>query len=161
MAMTPVSKQSLICRRNLMAIAVVVGFAIAAVFLTRPQTVATGLSPVAGLMALKASAQSAMPYDQAMANPNPTLVEFYANWCTTCQAIAPTLAAVHEQFGDRLNFVMLDIDNPQWHEQIQQFRVSGVPHLALLNADHSVADTFVGKVPKLMLTQRITDLFGE
>lgn len=159
--MHPVSKQPATLRRNWMAIALVLGFAIAAFFLTRPQAAATGLSPVAGLMTLKASAQTAMPYDQAMANPNPTLVEFYANWCTTCQAIAPTLEAVHTQFGDQLNFVMLNIDDPQWREQVQQFRVSGVPHLTLLGADQSLVDTFVGKVPKAVITQSLADLLGQ
>jgi hypothetical protein len=36
--------------------------------------------------------------------------------------------------GKSLNFVMIDIDAPQWQEQIQQFQVQGVPHLALVNS---------------------------
>ncbi|MEM6434244.1 MAG: thioredoxin domain-containing protein, partial [Cyanobacteria bacterium P01_D01_bin.115] len=84
--------------RSLMAIAVIALFAIAAFFLTRPVTMAQSVSPVAGLITLRASAQQAMPYEQAIANGQPTLVEFYADWCTTCQAMAPTLETLHHQF---------------------------------------------------------------
>lgn len=145
---------------SLLTIAVVILFAIAAIFLTRPVTSLQSFSPVSGLMALKASAQTAMPYEVAMANSKPTLVEFYADWCTTCQAMAPTLQSVHEQISDRANFVMLNIDDPQWQPQIKQFGVSGVPHLVLLNGDQTIADTFIGKLPKPILAQRLTDWLG-
>lgn len=145
-------------RNSLMAIALVIIFAIAAIFLTRPQTDAISLSPVSGLMTLKASAQSAMPYEQAMTNQKPTLIEFYADWCTTCQSLAPTLATVHDEFEPDLNFVMLNIDDPQWRSQIQQFQVNGVPHLVLLNPNETVADRFIGKVPLSILRDRVMNL---
>ncbi|NJN21832.1 MAG: conjugal transfer protein TraF [Leptolyngbya sp. RL_3_1] len=139
-------------------IAVIGLFAIAALVLTRPMGAIAHLSPLSGLITLKASAQTAMAYGEAMANPQPTLIEFYADWCTTCQALAPTLDQIHQQFGESLNFVMIDIDAPQWQQQIQQFQVQGVPHLALVNPDQTVADTFIGKVPQSVLVNRITDL---
>ena len=147
-------------RVNRLRIALVAVFAIATFFLTRPQTSASSLSPVSGLMALKAMAAAAMPYEQAMANQRPTLIEFYADWCTTCQGLAPTLQALHGELGSQVNFVMLNIDAPQWSHQVKQFQVSGVPRLVLLNRDHSVADSFIGKVPKPLLLSRLTDLLG-
>jgi thiol-disulfide isomerase/thioredoxin len=158
MATNPISHQTGFTKTYGIVIAVIGLFAIAALILTRPTTAIAHLSPLSGLITLKASAHSAMPYGEAMTNPHPTLIEFYADWCTTCQALAPTLDAVHEQFGESLNFVMIDIDAPQWQEQIQQFQVQGVPHLALVNPDQTVADTFIGKVPQSVLVNRVTDL---
>ncbi|MGB3493461.1 MAG: thioredoxin domain-containing protein [Elainellaceae cyanobacterium] len=145
-------------RSSIIAISLVIVFAIAAIFLTRPQTDTTRLSPVSGLMALRTSAQSAMPYAQAMTNQKPTLIEFYADWCTTCQSLAPTLATVHDEFNPNLNFVMLNIDDPQWRSHIQQFQVNGVPHLVLLNPDQTVADSFVGRVPLSILRDHVANL---
>ena len=145
---------------TLIAIAVVALFAIATLFLTRPGTTLQSASPVSGLVALKATAQEAIPYETALANQKPTIIEFYANWCTTCQALAPTLQSVHHQFGEQVNFVMLNIDDPQWQEPVQQFHVNGVPYLALLNADCTVARTFVGKVPQQILAKQVTELLS-
>jgi thiol-disulfide isomerase/thioredoxin len=145
-------------KRSLLAIAIIATFAIAAFVLTRPVTPVQGLSSVAGLISLKASAQAATPYAIAATNGRPTLLEFYADWCTTCQALAPTLQSVHGQFGEDLNIVMLDIDDPHWQQQLQDYRVTGVPHLVLLEDDGAIADTFVGKVPKSVLVDRIQQI---
>lgn len=158
--MTQVSGSSPIQRHHLLAIGLIVVFAIATVFLTRPQTSVTSLSPVSGLVTLKATAQSAMLYEVAIANQRPTLIEFYADWCTTCQAMAPTLQELHRQFGADINFVMLNIDDPQWREPVQQFQVNGVPHLTLLQSDQTVFDTFTGKVPHRVLVNRLTKLLA-
>jgi thiol-disulfide isomerase/thioredoxin len=158
MTVNHVSEKSDTSKLSLLTIALVATFAIAAFFLTRPITAERGFSPVSGLMTLKASAQTAMPYDSALANGKPTLIEFYANWCTTCQAMAPTLEAVHQQFDTEVNWVMLNIDDPQWREQVQQFNVTGVPKLVLRDGDGAIAETFVGKVPKSILTTRIQEI---
>ena len=158
MTVNPVSKQPNTNQRGLWAIALIIIFAIAAFWLTRPVTGGASLSPVAGLMTLKASAQEAMPYGTAIANGKPTLIEFYADWCTTCQGMAPSLSILHQEFSPSINFVMLNIDDPQWHDQVQQFNVTGVPHLVLQQDDGEVAETFVGKVPKLVLAQSLQHL---
>ncbi len=147
-------------KSNLMAIAVVIVFAVASFFLTRPAEQTQGVSAVSGLMSLQTAAKEAMPYETAIANQKPTLIEFYADWCTTCQAFAPTLQAVHQDVGNRVNFVMLDIDNPRWQTQVRQFRVNGVPYLVLLDQHQAIADTFIGKVPKTILYDRLVDLLG-
>jgi thioredoxin-like negative regulator of GroEL len=138
----------------------IVVFAISTVFLTRTDDSVVNLSPVSGLMSLKSTAQTAMPYAQAMANPQPTLIEFYADWCTTCQALAPTLASLHDEYGDRINFVMLNIDDPRWSQQVKQFQVAGVPHLALVGSNTGLVDTLIGKVPKSVLSQRLNKLLS-
>ncbi len=145
-------------KAGLISAALVGLFAIATLLLTRPGTSAQSLSSVSGLIALRETAAAAMPYELAMASPKPTLIEFYADWCTTCQAIAPALQDIHHQVENQVNFVMLDIDDPQWRQQIAQFKVSGVPHLTLLDSNHTVADSFVGRVPQQILLSRMTDL---
>lgn len=145
-------------KSNGLAIAVVVIFAVGAFFLTRPVTGTETVSSVSGLMSLQIAAQQATPYGQAIANGQPTLVEFYADWCTTCQAMAATIDTVHREFADNLNFVMLNIDDPQWQNQVEQYKVRGVPHFVLLQKDLNVAETYIGRVPLQILANRIATL---
>jgi len=145
--------------KNWIIMGVVLVCALVTLLLPRFMGSGHSLSPVSGLMTQTQLAQQAMPYDLALGNGKPTLIEFYADWCTTCQAFAPTLQSIHETWGDRINFVMLNVDDPQWREPIATYRATGVPHLTLLNGDHSIAETWVGKVPQSYLLQRLESLF--
>ncbi|MGD1853404.1 MAG: thioredoxin domain-containing protein [Leptolyngbyaceae cyanobacterium] len=128
--------------------------------ITRPAAISSSYTPLSGLMTLKEMAAEAMPYEDAIASPNPTLVEFYADWCTTCQGMSPTIAELHQNYRDRINFVMLDIDDPQWAEHVAQYEAFSVPQFTLLNADEREVKTWVGKVPKPILANIFDQLLG-
>ncbi len=143
-----------------LAIALLTLFATAMLFLSRA-TAAPSLSPVAGLMHLKAMERVAMPYEEAMANSKPTLVEFYADWCSSCQAMATTVEALRDRYGDDINFVMLDIDDPARSAQVQTYGVTGVPHFVTLDANQVIADSTVGRVPAQVLSQTFDRLLED
>ena len=133
------------------AIAVVLSV-VATVMLTRPAVPVMSMTPLSGLMTLQSMAAESTPYEVALANQKPILIEFYADWCTTCQSMSATVDALHEQYSEQMNFVMLNIDDPQWAQEVANFGASGVPQFTLLNADHQAVETWVGKVPKPIFT---------
>ncbi|MEM8613864.1 MAG: thioredoxin domain-containing protein [Cyanobacteria bacterium P01_H01_bin.105] len=137
---------------NLAGVLIALGVAfLLTILITHPAETTKSFTPLSGLMTLKSMAAEAMSYEDAIAAPNPTLLEFYADWCTTCQSMSSTIADLHQQYGDNINFVMLDIDDPQWANQIADYGASGVPQFTLLDAHHAEIKTWVGKVPKPIL----------
>jgi len=134
---------------------------VATVLLTRPAATVMSMTPLSGLIALKGLAAEAVPYEAALNNQKPTLIEFYADWCTTCQSMSPTVSALHEQYAEQVNFVMLDIDDPQWAQQIESFSASGVPQFTLLDSQQQSVHTWVGKVPKPIFKDALNQLLVE
>lgn len=84
-------------------------------------------------------------------NGRPTVVDIWAPWCTTCRAAAPTLAAIEAQYAGRVNFCVVNGDDMAARPVISALRVDAIPHVAMVEADGTVATALIGAVPKHVL----------
>ena len=73
-----------------------------------------GIQTESGVASLEVQAKNSTSLEVALSNNKPTLTEFYANWCTTCQSMAKDLGEMKKKYGDSVNFVMLNVDNSKW-----------------------------------------------
>ncbi|MFM7652543.1 MAG: thioredoxin domain-containing protein [Vulcanococcus sp.] len=97
-----------------------------------------GLQPAAPLEKL---ARQSLDLPVALADGRPTLVEFYADWCEACRAMAPAMETIEQQHRGQLDVVLLNVDNPRWQPEIDRYEVNGIPQLELFNA----AGTAIGR----------------
>ncbi|NJK36397.1 MAG: thioredoxin fold domain-containing protein [Oscillatoriales cyanobacterium SM2_3_0] len=114
-----------------------------------------GLKTEATSTSLPELAENATPLEVALGNQKPTLMEFYANWCTSCQAMAPDMAALEQQYGEQFNLVMLNVDNSKWLPEILQYRVDGIPHFVFLNAQAEPTAQTIGEIPRSLMAENI------
>jgi thiol-disulfide isomerase/thioredoxin len=122
---------------------------------------ALGLQNQSARPSLTALAASATALDTAIANGKPSLVEFYANWCTSCQAMVNDMAVLKEEYKDRVNFVMLNVDNSKWLPELMRYRVDGIPHFVFLDRTGGAIAGVVGEQPRTILDNNLAALVAE
>ena len=59
----------------------------------------------------------------------PVLVDFFATWCGPCKMRPPILEQVHNQLGEQVRIIKIDVDKNQ--QLASQLNVSSVPTLAI------------------------------
>ncbi|OLP19238.1 thiol:disulfide interchange protein [Leptolyngbya sp. 'hensonii'] len=107
---------------------------------------------------LETQAKAAVPLETALVNGKPTLMEFYADWCTSCQAMADDLETLKQTYGERVNFVMLNVDNSKWLPEILSYRVDGIPHFVFLNQAGDAIASAIGEQPRPILATNLDAL---
>ena len=49
--------------------------------------------------------------EEVLKSDQPTIIDFWAEWCAPCRAIAPILKQLAEEYGDRVKIAKIDIDS--------------------------------------------------
>ena len=76
----------------------------------------------------------------------PVLVDFWASWCAPCRMIAPVVAALAEELGEKVKVMKMDIDaNPQTPMQLG---IQSIPTVIIFK-DGKPAERSVGYSPAM------------
>ncbi len=93
-------------------------------------------------------------FEQTVKTNKLVLIDFWANWCGPCRALAPTIAEVAKEYSGKVLVAKLDVDeNPVTAEKFQVF---SIPTMILFK-DGAEIDRLVGLCPK----NRITDTLAK
>jgi thioredoxin 1 len=82
---------------------------------------------------------------EVLQSGEPVLVDFWAEWCGPCHAVAPVLDRIIEERGDELKLVKVNIDEEQ--ELAQRYGVASIPTMILFR-DGAPAAAAIGAQPK-------------
>jgi len=136
-------------------------FLIAIVAITLIVLLALGLRSETTTASLAQLDQQSTPLELALTNGKPSLIEFYANWCTVCQKMASDMAELETQYANKVNFVMLNVDNTKWLPEMLRYRVDGIPHFVFLGKDGKPVAQAIGDQPSTVMASNIKALVAE
>lgn len=91
-------------------------------------------------------------FDSITADTRPVLVDFWAEWCPPCRAIAPVLEQLAKDSGGRYVIGKLNVDENQG--TAGKFHIEGIPTLLIFKGGKLV-DRLVGAHPKQTIVQHL------
>ncbi|TLZ66786.1 MAG: thioredoxin [Methanobacteriota archaeon] len=91
-------------------------------------------------------------FDKVVKENRYVVVDFWAEWCRPCHAIAPTIDELAKRYAGKVVFAKINSDENQ--RKFQEYGVMGIPTL-LFFKDGKLVDQVIGAMPKAPLEQRV------
>ncbi len=93
--------------------------------------------------------------NEVMNADKPVLVDFYADWCGPCKAMAPVLDEIAEEQADTVKVCKINVDDAP--DIARKFRVMSIPNMILFK-DGQTVDRFVGLTDKATIIEALGQL---
>jgi thioredoxin 1 len=86
---------------------------------------------------------------EVLESPIPVVVDFFAEWCGPCKAMAPALDQIATEMKGSVKVVKLDVDHN--HASVEAFQVRAMPTLMVFKGGKPVAQHVGALVQKKRL----------
>jgi len=93
--------------------------------------------------------------DSVEKDPAPILVDFWAEWCMPCRALAPVIDELAQEFQGKVRFAKVNVD--ECKDIPARFGIRGIPTLILFN-DGKKVNELVGNQSKEKIRSMLTKI---
>ena len=76
----------------------------------------------------------------------PVVCDFWANWCGPCRMLGPIFEEVSEKYGDKAEFVKLDVDSDGAQVPVSKYGITSIPNVIVFKNGEPAANN-LGFVP--------------
>ena len=93
--------------------------------------------------------------NDVLESKEPVLVDFWAEWCGPCKAIAPSLEEISNEMANKLKVVKINVDeNPTTS---QAYSIRSIPALMIFKNGEKVSEK-MGALPKSALESWVNEI---
>lgn len=93
--------------------------------------------------------------EKVLKSTKTVLVDFWAEWCPPCRAMAPILHDVADELDKDVDIVKVDIENGNENSALAvEYKVSSIPNMNIFRHGE-VVDHIIGMVPKTHLVSTL------
>jgi thioredoxin 1 len=90
-----------------------------------------------------------------LSSDKPVLVDFWAEWCMPCKALAPVLDEVAQEIGEKAQVVKVNVDENR--DLASKYGIRGIPTLIFFK-NGSAEKTLVGNQSKQEILKSLQEL---
>ncbi|MBW1764421.1 MAG: thioredoxin [Deltaproteobacteria bacterium] len=95
-------------------------------------------------------------FDSKIINSDiPSMVDFWAEWCGPCKAIAPIIEELADEYDGKIKIAKMDVDKNR--ETPVRFGIRNIPTLILIKGGE-VIKTIIGSQSKSAIKEELNNL---
>jgi thiol:disulfide interchange protein len=91
----------------------------------------------------------------------PQFINAYADWCQECQRNRDLVHTLQGDYGDRVDFLHVDVENPGAMDTVGPYGITGKTQYLLLNGAGEVVQRWYGVLNEVELDTAIVKLWNE
>ena len=95
--------------------------------------------------------------DVVLKSATPVLVDFWAEWCGPCRAVAPILEEISNEYAGKIKIVKLNTDEEG--SVAMKYGISSIPTMNLF-VGGEVVKSIVGARPKPAIVRELSEYIG-
>lgn len=95
--------------------------------------------------------------DVVLKSSTPVLVDFWAEWCGPCRAVAPILEEISNEYSGKIKIVKLNTDEEG--SIAMKYGISSIPTMNLF-VGGEVVKSIVGARPKPAIVRELSEYIG-
>jgi len=92
--------------------------------------------------------------DLVLKSETPVLVDFWAEWCGPCKAVAPILEEISNEYAGKIKIVKLNTDEEG--PMAMKYGISSIPTMNLF-VGGQIVKSIVGARPKPAIVKELSD----
>ncbi|MBI2265215.1 MAG: thioredoxin fold domain-containing protein [Armatimonadetes bacterium] len=81
----------------------------------------------------------------------PVVLEFYADWCTACTKMKPTLTELESRYKGKVFFAFLNVDDAGNTPLVEKYGVRAIPNVLFFDPEGRMTEQLVGAQDKKRL----------